>query len=136
MEKLVKVVAGSHVYIWEQMTPGLDKNLCVTIKNGNVLITSITTGLLKIMSAEFYVNRVLGPMLVQNIICSNYIDGWATGRRYSIDKIVSSDESDYEVEPLLQKFVTLVKACASESIKNDSIYNISFRTCFRNRVES
>ncbi len=124
---LILVVTASHVFTWEQLAPGLDGGICVTIKNGNVLVSSLATGLLQKMSAEEYVNEYLGPLLVQNIICSNYYDTWATGRHYNIQKIADVSYDGFEISQIAARLVTLTKACASESIKEpEKIYQLSF----------
>ncbi len=125
---LILALCKTHKAVWDSMNPGECSQKAVTIKDGRCLVTSIETGLCKVCSAEDYINKYLAPVIVQNIMSPAYRDSWTTGRVYDIQKIVKSDHFDYEADPFLLKYVTLLKAVATESIKSENrskIYQIN-----------
>lgn len=128
MKEQVIYIAKRHQETVNSWCPGISSQKEVTVKNGAVLVSSILTGEFKILTAEDYVNNYCGSLLVSNIVAPHYHDSWAEGRKYDIDKIVSSEPEHFEVNPIATKFTTLIMAIASESIKEgnrDKIYEIS-----------
>ena len=121
-----RLLACLNLQVWNEMVPGLASEKIILIKNGQVLVTSIETGFLSTMSAEEYVNEHCSKMLINSIYCPNYIDTWATGRKYNIAGILKGKEDDFRCNHITLKFVTLIKAVASDSIKEGNKNNVYF----------